>query len=361
MEMIIKSVVLGAITCNLLCGCGQTAGAVELGAGAEDKAIPSPIFADPHYHGPCDPEIVWNDFEKEWWIFYTARRAKRPSATYVGTPIGVAASKDLRSWRFVGYCSFEGLKGRPDMPVTFWAPGIIRRGNDYHMFVTFKDNANPPWGGPGSIVHYKAPRENLLNGWQKVNTRGLSAVDAIDATLIRVDDEFRMYYRVGKGGGIQWAVSKDLDSWELRGKCHGDINAPADTRGFDYQEAPYVFFWRERYWMLTDPHQGLAVYVSVDAKSWHLQGRIMAEAGTREHDNTIARHPSVAIIDNRAFLFYHVEPWRPYPSPAAEKRTIQQKLSFLQIAELKIEEGRLTSDRNALLIAPEEPVPDMSP
>ncbi|MFH1716482.1 MAG: hypothetical protein ABIF19_03960 [Planctomycetota bacterium] len=87
----------------------------------------------------------------------------------------------------------------------------------------------------------------------------------------------------------------------------------------------------------------------------------MTEPGTREHDNTIARHPSVVIIGNRALLFYHVEPWRPYPSPGAEKRTVQQKLSFLQIAELKIEEGRLTCDRNAILIAPEGPAPNVSP
>jgi len=326
---------------------------------SNDKVIPSPIFEDLHYHGSCDPEIVWNDFEKEWWIFYTARRAKRPKATYVGTPIGVAASKDLCSWRFVGYCSFDELQGRPDMPVTFWAPGIIRNGDDYHMFVTFKDNANPPWGGPGSIVHYKAPHDNLLNGWQKVNASGLAAEDVIDATLICAGDEFRIYYRMGKGN-IHWAVSKDLDSWEPKGKCSGDINAAAETRGFDYQEAPYVFFWHNRYWLLTDPHKGLAVYVSHYGREWQLQGCIMAEPGTREHDNTIARHASVAIIDNRAFLFYHVEPWRPYPSPGAEKRTIQQKLSFLQIAELKIEEGRLTCNRNAAVVAPENTIPALS-
>jgi len=358
MKMIIKTVIAGAVACGLLGGCEMTSGVVQ--SGVKDKAIPAPVFTDPHYHGSCDPEIVWNDYEKEWWIFYTARRAKRRSGTYVGTPIGVAASKDLCSWRFVGYCSFDEFRGGPDMPVTFWAPGIIRDGNEYHMFVTFKDNANPPWGGPGSVVHYKAPSDDLLNGWRRVNSSGLSAVDVIDATLIRVGEEFRMYYRLGKGN-ICWAVSKDLDSWEVKGKCSGDVNATAEKRGFDYQEAPYIFFWSDRYWLLTDPHKGLAVYVSRDSRNWQLQGRIMAEAGTRECDNTIARHPSVAIIDNRAFLFYHVEPWRPYPSPGAEKRTVQQKLSFLQIAELKIEEGRLTCDRNTAVVAPKNPAPDMSP
>lgn len=321
---------------------------------AGQKIIPSPLFAEPHYHGSCDPEIVRNDRQNEWWIFYTARRATREQGTYVGTPIGVAASKDLRSWRFVGYCSFDGVQGRPDMPVTFWAPGIIRQGNVCHMFVTFKGNANPPWGGPGRIVHYKASMDDLLNGWRKAETQGLLQDDAIDATVIPVDDEFRMYYRVGKGGGIQWAVSKDLTSWQPRGKCPGDLNASAQARGFDYQEAPYVFCWQNRYWMLTDPHKGLAVYVSRDAENWQLQGRILAEPGHRMHDNTVARHPSVAVVDGRALLFYHVEPWRPYPSPGPEQRTVQQKQSFLQAAELKVIEGRLTCDRDAAVIPPEE-------
>ena len=30
---------------------------------------PKPLFADPNYHGSCDPEVVWNTHEKAWWIF----------------------------------------------------------------------------------------------------------------------------------------------------------------------------------------------------------------------------------------------------------------------------------------------------
>ena len=54
------------------------------------ERVPKPLFFDPHYHGSCDPEIVWNACTGEWWIFYTARRATREHGTYVGTPIGVA-------------------------------------------------------------------------------------------------------------------------------------------------------------------------------------------------------------------------------------------------------------------------------
>lgn len=306
---------------------------------------PKPLFYDPHYHGSCDPEIVWNTHTREWWIFYTARRATRKQATYVGTPIGVAASKDLQRWRFVGYCSFDGAQGKPDMSVTFWAPGIIRVGNSYHMFVTFKNNARPPWGGSGNIVHYTAPAENLLAGWKKVSVPEFAKPDPIDATLVKAGDRFRAYYRVGKGGGIHWAESDDLIDWTNMGQCPGDINNRSQ-HGFGYQEAPYVFKWKDYFWMLTDPHKGLGVFQSVDGITWKLNGRILAEPGTGPQDHTLARHPSVVVIQDRAFIFYHVEPNRPYPSPPAEKRTVEQKISFLQMAELELNDGQLICDRN---------------
>ncbi|KAA5545597.1 sulfatase-like hydrolase/transferase [Roseiconus nitratireducens] len=89
--------------------------------------VTRPMFADPHYNGSCDPEIVWNAHENEWFIYYTARRATRESASYVGTPLGVISSPDLLNWRFRGYCAFDGRKGTPDNADTHWAPGIIVR------------------------------------------------------------------------------------------------------------------------------------------------------------------------------------------------------------------------------------------
>jgi len=318
--------------------------------GCAAQRVSKPLFSDPHYHGSCDPEIVWNAHADEWWIFYTARRATREKATYVGTPIGVAASRDLCQWRFQGYCSFDGVEGSPDMPVTFWAPGIIRRGNTYHMFVTYKDNAKPPWGGSGNIVHYAARADNLLAGWQRVSVPAFVAPDAIDAALIEVGNQFRAYYRVGGGGGIHWAVSNDLMEWTNKGKCPGDVNNHS-KHGHRYQEAPYVFEWQDHYWMLTDPHAGLAVFRSDDAVTWALNGHILSEPGTGPQDHTLARHPSVAVIEERAFIFYyHVEPNRPYPSPPAEKRTVQQKLSFLQMAELELIDGRLGCDRDRSIL-----------
>ncbi|BCX49455.1 glycosyl hydrolase family 43 [Haloferula helveola] len=316
-------------------------------------APPKPLFADPNYHGSCDPEVVWNTHEKAWWIFYTARRATRESGTYVGTPIGVVSSPDLETWKFRGYCSFDGVAGKPDMPVTFWAPAVIRNGDRYHMFVTYKDNAKPPWGGKGVIRHYSASADDLLKGWKLEGVPDFAQPDPIDASLVKVDDGFRAYYRVGGNGGIQWATSTDLSVWENRGKCPGEVNTKA--RGFGYQEAPYVFRFRERWWMLTDPHKGLAVYHSNDGIKWTMQQRILENPGSGKEDATLARHPSVAVIGERAFLFYHVEPNRPYPTPPAEERTVTQKKSFLQMAELRVEDGRLTCDRDTVIELP--PVP----
>jgi len=312
--------------------------------------VPKPLFTDPNYHGSCDPEMIWNPHAKEWWIFYTARRASREHGSYVGTPIGVAASPDLIHWRFAGYCSFDGQPGQPDMPVTFWAPGLIRDGDTFHMFVTYKDNAEPPWGGKGTIRHYTASADDLLAGWKLAADPEFAQPDPIDATLIRIGEAFRAYYRVGQNGGIQWAVSTDLSHWENRGQCAGDVNAPASKRGFGYQEAPYVFQFGGAYWMLTDPHKGLAVYRSTDATTWELQGRILEAPGAGAKDASLARHPSVAVVNDRAFLCYHVEPGRPYPTPPPERRTVEQKLSFLQITELKIEGDQLRCDRDTTIL-----------
>lgn len=323
---------------------------VLLAAPVGATSPPKPLFADPHYHGSCDPEIVWNDQAGEYFIYYTARRSERETGTYVGTPIGVISSPDLVHWTFRGYCSFDGAPGQPDMPVTYWAPGVIVSGDTLHMLVTYKDNAQPPWGGKGVIRHYTAPLAAPIAGWKLEGVPDFQQPDPIDATLIQIGDEYRAYHRTGGNGGIQWAVSQDLKTWDKRGKCPGDINAK--DRGFGYQEAPYIFKFGDAYWMLTDPHDGLAVFRSDDAVTWTQKPRILKEPGTGPQDGTRARHPSVIVHDGRAFIFYHTEPNRPYPTPPAEKRTIHQKKSFLQIAELKIEGDRLVCDRDATLDLP---------
>jgi predicted GH43/DUF377 family glycosyl hydrolase len=303
--------------------------------------VPAPLYADPVFHGSCDPEITWNAATKEWWIFYTARRCSldTPGDQNFHTPIGVAASKDWIHWRHVGYCSFDGVGGEPYSEITFWAPAVIRDGDTYHMFVTYIPGAR--------IVHYEANVNNLLD-WKKVNDGVVAMNNVIDPCLLKVDNHWVMVYLAVKGG-IHSASSDDLIHWKDNGPLKGDINDP-QKRGYGYQEAPYLFRWKDRYWLMTDPHKGLAIFSSSDFKTWTLQGRILEKPGTRPEDNTMSRHCSVAVVDDRAFVFYHVEPLRNYRIQR-KKNPKQNMITFLQMAEFKFEDGKLTCDRN-LPIAP---------
>lgn len=320
---------------------------------ANNSEPTSPLFIDPNYHGSCDPEIVWNEVKQRWYIYYTARRATLEKGSYVGTPIGVISSDNLRDWQFEGYASFTDsdgtrLKGNKDMPVTFWAPGIFVKGDTMHMYVTYKNNITPPWGGSGHIRHYTAKLSDPLQSWTQASQPAYATPDPIDATLIHntATGYYQSFYRVGNWGGIQWSRSKDLKIWENMGKISGDVNT-LGRKKFGYQEAPYVFKFRDTWWMLTDPHKGLAVYKSNDSIHWQYNNTILAGEGTRQMDGSRGRHPSVAIHDGRAFIFYHVEPNRAYHLKLpATKRPINQKKSVLQMAELSIESNKLIALRD---------------
>lgn len=64
-------------------------------------------------------------------IFYTDRRPVKGVAATVGNPIGVCVSDNFTDWRFLGYCKFDGVGGKPDSEQTRWAPGIIIDGDTY--------------------------------------------------------------------------------------------------------------------------------------------------------------------------------------------------------------------------------------
>jgi hypothetical protein len=149
-------------------------------------SITKPLFADPNYNGSCDPEIIWNPAKQEWFIYYTARRATRATATYVGTPLGVITSPDLVNWTFRDYCSFDGKKGEPDNDDTHWAPGIILAGDRLHMYATYKGSAKPPWGGDGVIRHYVAPVDDPIDGWKLLEVPKFNQPDPIDVSFLQM-------------------------------------------------------------------------------------------------------------------------------------------------------------------------------
>ena len=329
--------------------------------GAKDKLqeVKAPIFIDPNYGGSCDPEIVWNEHNKSWYIYYTARRPKLEN-TWLQTPIGVAVSKDLVNWEFGGYCKFDGVGGQKDSPSTYWAPAIISFADTLHMFVTWKPDTTTEkgaWGGDGWIVHYKTPLDNPINGWQKVSTLHDSTLNAIDATVYERDKLFHVWFKAKKQGDkkneLYHEATSDFVHWENQGFSKSDVFNAAVT-GSNFEEAPYIFQWKGKFWLITDPHNGFFVYSSTDSENWKYQGTILKEGGTRNLDNTMARHCSVCVKDGRAFIFYHVEPWRRY---SLEKKTGEERVpifkqslknreSVLQMAELEFADGEIECNRD---------------
>ncbi len=316
-----------------------------------------PLFVDPNTHGSCDPEIIFNPWDGHWYIYYTARRPHMQN-TFLGTPLGVIRSRDLKDWEFLGYTNLGNGDHRPWTNGTFWAPAIIEHQGRLHMFVTIKDDLIPdrgPWGGyPGSIIHYSTSVDRPVDGWKlegRMHDRGLTT---IDASIFKGKDGFQLWFKgkpkEAKKNELYAMKSRDLRNWEEADFTPSDVFNESVT-GSDFEEAPYVFYWKDRYWLITDPHLGLFVYHSEDAEHWKFQGTILRAGGTRPFDGNLARHCSVAVIEDRAFIFYHVEPWRQYESKTPIfKQPLRNRRAVLQMAELKIVDGQLTCDRDQKLV-----------
>ncbi len=315
------------------------------------------LFVEPNTHGSCDPEIVYNSWDKHYYIYYTTRRPHMQN-TFLGTPLGVIRSPDLMEWEFLGYCNLGEPNNSPYARSTYWAPAIIKHDGRLHMFVTWKPDLLPikgAWGGQGFIVHYSAPMDDPVQGWLRHGLMHDSNMDTIDASIFKNEEGFHLWFK-GKplGGGkneLYYMRSKDLKSWETHGFSQSDVFNKSVT-GSGFEEAPYVFFWQDKYWLITDPHLGLFVYWSEDGNYWNFQGTILREGGNRLLDGNMARHCSVAVIEDRAFIFYHVEPWRVYESGIRIfNQSLYNRRSVLQMAELKIDDdGNLYCDRDAPLM-----------
>lgn len=122
---------------------------------------PAPLFRDPIYDGAADPVVIYNRQKKEWWMFYTQRRANQLVANVgwcYGTAIGVAISKDHgQTWVYKGTPKLEFEEGLN----TFWAPDVFFDGGAYHMFLAYIQGVRNDWGGVARIAHYTSP--NLWN------------------------------------------------------------------------------------------------------------------------------------------------------------------------------------------------------
>ncbi len=300
------------------------------------KAAPKPLFDDPMYHGAADPVVIYNKQQKCWWMLYTNRRASIADSTVAwvhGTRIGIAESKDGLHWR---YKDTANINYRPDSGYSFWAPDIVEHKGIYHMYLTYVPGTFTDWNHPREIIHFTS--KDLVN-WRVDTLLQLASHKIIDASVIKLQDSsWVMYYNNEKGGkAIYKAVSSDLYHWTDKGK------EPQIGRG----EGPKIFFWKNSYFMIVDVWKGMEVYSSVDLTSWKKQSRrILENPGKGNDDQAIGGHCDVVVNHGRAFLYYFTHPGRSKLNPAP-RGSFNDKRSVIQLAELVLEHGEISCDRDA--------------
>lgn len=305
---------------------------------------PAPFFRDPLYDGAADPTAIWDGKAKEWLVFYTARRAitEADDVTYCyGTAIGIAASSDYgKTWRYKGTAALP----QPDTGLnTFWAPEVIHNKTDglYHMYVTYIKGVYTHWGGEKNTLHFTSKD---LKNWNPA--KAILLPHCIDASVFRLKDgTWKMWYKnESKKSQTYAAVSKDLENWRVLD------SAEVKNRG---HEAPVVFYWKNFYWMITDPtyneYTGLDVFRSNDGTNWTYNNTILHKPGLRPDDIDQGRHADVEIADGKAIIFYFTHPGRVYPKKGPEdsdENRWRYRRSSLQVAELELTEGKIICNRD---------------
>jgi len=307
------------------------------------SAVESPLFRDPVYDGAADPTVIWNRREREWWIFYTNRRAWSPPSDDVGwvhgTDIGIASSADGGGrWTYRGIV--RGLDLEPGRH-TYWAPELVDDGEVYHMYVSVIRGVPTRWAGHTSVIrHYTSPD---LVDWTFIADLDLGSDRVIDACVLRTPGGgYRMWYKDEvRGSHTYCADSVDLHRWEPAGAVL--THAP--------HEGPNVFELAHRYWMLVDEWRGLAVYRSHDLETWERQGRILDRPGVRPDDAAVGQHADVVVNGDEAHIFYFTHPERG-DDPSTVDRDYRSRRSSLQVARAVVVDSRLTCDRDESLTAP---------
>ena len=228
---------------KILFCCAMTVMAFNLYAEKQPKFLvdeaEAPLFEDPVWHGSADPEIIWNPISKEWNIFYTQRRATLPNHNGVdwahGSAIGIATSKDGKEWKYAGTCKgYEALENPVKNNCSWWAPCVVFDGTSFHMFVTWVDGIYSKWMGKRYMKHFTS-----TNGtdWKYHSTLKLSSVSCIDASVHKVGDHWRMWYKDERNKSRTWcAQSPDLNNWTVVGPAVTDVA----------HEAPFVWQWKDR-------------------------------------------------------------------------------------------------------------------
>ena len=296
---------------------------------------PAPLFRDPIYDGAADPVMVYNKEKKEWWMFYSQRRANVQSANVAfcyGTSIGIATSDDHgQSWTYKGIAALEFEEGVN----TFWAPDIIYDNGVYHMFVVYIKGVRNDWGGKAKIIHYTS---SDLWKWKHEDDLKLSSDNVIDPTFYKLPDgKWHIWYKDDTRGSITMTgESTDLKNWTLADK-------PAI--GGKPHEGPKIFYFNKFYWMITDEWAGQRVYRSKDASEWEKQGMILDKNGTRNQDSPTGAHADVVVAGNKAYIFYFTHPGRKVHFEGELDKdgcySYSNKRTVIQVAEIILKNGTL--------------------
>lgn len=298
-------------------------------------AVQAPLFRDPIYDGATDPVIIWNQEEECWWMLYTQRRSTELSigVSHIhGTKIGVASSKDGGNWLYRG--TLLGLEFEHGHN-TFWAPEVIFANGKYHMYVSYVRGIPSNWNYERHIVHYTATD---LWEWQFESILELSSNRVIDACVYQIEEGgYKMWYKdEGHGSHTYSAYSDDLYHWEVLGEEISDVP----------HEGPNVFELGGRKWMITDYWNGLAVYHSEDFTHWVRSEDLLGEGGSRTDDGVMANHADVVVVNDEAYIFYFVHPEFPREMRRGHKMTYKEARTVIQVAHLRVEDGKLCCDRD---------------
>jgi hypothetical protein len=302
------------------------------------KQAEKPLFHDPVYDGAADPTVIWNRNEKEWFMFYTNRRANvagLDGVTWVhGTRIGIAESSDGgATWKYRDTCD---IRYRIDGGYTHWAPEVVENKGLYHMYLTYVPGVFSNWNHPRWIIHLTS--KNLIN-WDFQSKLELASEKCIDACVFHLPDgTWRMYYNnEADKKSMYYADSHDLYKWTDSGK-----KVIGDQGG----EGPNVFYWKGKAWMAVDNWNGLGIYSSDDFVNWTRQeNNILLEPGTGPDDQAKGQHACIVVNGDKAYIFYftHFGQAKSYSGINDFSRS---RRSAIQVAELEYSDGQIVCNRD---------------
>jgi beta-xylosidase len=235
-------------------------------------------------------------------------------------------------WRYQGTADFP--KACTD--VTSWAPEILYENGTYHMWLTVVPGIFHRWGEPGAESHIVHLTSTDLSKWECEGTVKLDTGRMIDASVLKIGQGYRMWYKDERAGSrIVAADSQDLRTWK---KVSDQPVNPTKAEG------PKVFRFKGYYWMVADVWKGLMVLRSDDGLNWTEQpGYILGEPGHKATDRAKGQHADVVVDGDRAFIYYFVHQEN---EPEAATDTHWHQRTVIQVAELVFKDGWLGVDRD---------------